>query len=77
MLYSSVSPFITFHIHDAVVRLVEPPQMNGTEIHGPEAFADLLEAEVFAAEEIGHEHLLTLPANRGVLRDLPNLEMQG
>lgn len=30
---------------------------------------------MFTAKEVGHEDLLTPPSDRGVLRDLPNLEM--
>lgn len=64
-------------IHDAEVLLVEPAEVNGSKVNGPEAFADLLEAEGFEAEKIGNEDLPVLPADGLVLGDFAKLEMRG
>ena len=45
MVYSSATSLGTFlHVHDAVVELIEPAEVQGPEVSGPEAVAHLLEA---------------------------------
>lgn len=64
-----------FDIHDGIVTLVEPAEVDGPEEDAPDLVADLLEPDGEAPEEVRDEDLLPLPADGGVLRDEPELEV--
>jgi hypothetical protein len=76
MLYSSAATAGSFFdIHDAVVGLVKPAQVNGSVEDGPDLFGDLLEGDEVVFEQAADEDLPVLPAERGVARDAADLEM--
>jgi len=77
MVYSSAFAALVSDVHDAEVLLVEPAEVNGTKVSGPEAFAHLLETKGFEAEKVGDEDLPVLPPDGLVLGDPANLEMRG
>ena len=51
--------------------------MDGPEEDAPDPVADFLEPDGEAPEEVGDEDLLALPADGGVLRNEPELEVLG
>jgi hypothetical protein len=77
MVYGSAFAAVVPNVHDAEVLLVEPAEVNGSKVNGPEVFAHLLETEGFEAEKVGNEDLPVLPADGLVLGDFAKLEMRG
>jgi hypothetical protein len=73
---SSSKPLAALDVHDAVVGLIEPAEMNGPEEDGPDAVSDLLETDGLAPEQMRDEDLLVSPAQGGVVGDLADLEMR-
>lgn len=63
-------------VHDAEVAFVEPAEVKRAEVDGPDAVADLLEADSLATEQVRHEDLAALPADRGILGDETDLEVR-
>jgi len=58
MVYSSAPSANTIkHIHDTVVGLIQPAEMDGTEVDGPDAVSDLFESDDVAFQETADEHL--------------------
>ncbi len=71
------SLFPAFDVHDAIVALVEPAEVDGPEEYTLDAVADLLEPDGEPSEEVRDEDLLTVPSDGGVLGDEPELEVVG
>jgi len=65
------------HVHDTIVRLVEPTEVNGSEVDGPDAFGDLLESDGVAFQETADEDLPALPSERAVAGDPAELKVSG
>jgi hypothetical protein len=40
MAYSSATAWLILDVHDTEVSLVQPTEVNGPEVHEPEAFLD-------------------------------------
>jgi hypothetical protein len=78
MLYSSAASSSAFSdVHNAEVVFVEPAEMDGAEVNGPDSISDLLETDDFALEEGGDEDLSALPAHGVVTGDPAELEVGG
>ena len=76
MLYSSASTTRAFFdIHDAVVGLVEPAEVNGAVEDGPDVLGDLLEAGEVVFEQAGDEDLPALPSEGAISGDAAELEV--
>jgi hypothetical protein len=45
-VYSSACSAVVSNVHDAEVLLVEPAEVNGSKVHGPEAFAHLYKSGI-------------------------------
>lgn len=60
-LASSLLTF--FDVHDAEVGLVEPAELEGAEVDGPDAISHLLEANEVPAEQATHEDLPVSPTD--------------
>lgn len=67
---------MSLDVHDAIVTLVEPAEVGWAEEGGPDAVADLFEADFLAAEQARDEDLAALPPDRGIPGDQPNLEVR-
>jgi hypothetical protein len=78
MVYSSAASSGAFsNIHNAEVVFVEPTEMDGSEVNGPDAVSDLLESDDLSLEEGGDEDLTALPAHGVVAGDPAELEVGG
>jgi len=76
MLYSSSAATGSFFdIHDAVIGLIEPAEVDGTVEDGPDLFGDLLESDDGVFEETAHEDFAHLPAKGVIARDAAELEV--
>lgn len=77
MVYSSLSasPCTILDVHDAVIGLVEPTEVDGAEVDGPDAVADLLEGDGVLFEQAADEDLSPVPAKGGVSRYPADLEV--
>jgi hypothetical protein len=76
MVYSSAASSSAFsNVHNAEVVLVEPTEMDGSEVNGPDAVGDLLESDELSLEKGGDEDLTALPAHGVVAGDPTELEM--
>jgi hypothetical protein len=77
ILYTATTTSPFFDIHDAVVGLIKPAQVNGSVEDGPDLFGELFEGDEVVLEQAADEDLPVLPAERGVARDAADLEMSG
>ena len=76
MVYSSASSANTVkHIHDTIVGLVQPAEVDGTEVDGPDGVGDLLEADDVTLEETADEDLPSIPTESGVSGDSTEFEV--
>ena len=76
MVYSSASSANTVnHIHDTIVGLIQPAEVDGTEVDGPDGVSDLLESDDVTLQETADEDLPSIPAEGGVSRDATEFEV--
>jgi hypothetical protein len=57
-----MSPGAVFQVHDAMVTFVEPAEVNGSKVDGPDGVTDLFEADEVTFEKAAHEDLPVVPA---------------
>lgn len=74
---SAASSGTLLHIHDAVVDLIKPPQVAGTEVDGEDPVPDGLKADFAALGKGADDDLPIVPAHGVVSRDAPDREVAG
>lgn len=76
MVYSSASSAHTVkHIHDTIVGFVQPAEVDGTEVDGPDGVSDLLESDDVTLQETADEDLPSIPTESGVSGDAAEFEV--
>jgi hypothetical protein len=78
MVYSSASSAHTVHhIHDTIVGLIQPPEVDGTEVGRPDGVSDLLEADGVTLQETADKDLPSIPPESGVTGDATESKCPG
>ena len=69
--------FAAERIFDPAVSFVKAAQAERAEVHVPQSIVDLVQADVFAREDVAHVDPCVMPANAAVVADAPHFVVGG